>query len=701
VTGGAWVWVGLTWTDRVRLVLDRYGDRLTDVSIFGWRVNAAGALTQIFNPALLDAYRAKWPHLRFWLCVMNDGNEAVFTALRNNPTARAALIANIEGLLDTYPWAYGIDIDLERGGAYSNATAAEALFTELADAVHGKGRKINADLPGMTSLNGSVGDENWCRYQQLGTILDHICIMSYGMAWAGSAPGPVSPRDWLEGIYRYATSVVDPAKLSIGLPAYGFAWRIHDYPPFPTITSGYRASTATYYGARLWLDGTWVHDPAPQPHIPWLAYRDPYEHAPFALPHVYDWCEATDYNAGSAKGIASGTFNGRPYTTRYGPASGSPLWSVADATDRAAGAVYTLGPRQFRDRDGEWVGPNNGLTLTLEALKRPPESAVIWDDDFRTAGIVATSYYQRSGTWTQHPASNPDRKYAQARVGSGGGTLDLNHDFGKKALHVQARLQLPAAGRAGVHIGTIRAEVSNTGSLRITNGSTVLASTTVTAPGTSTTPGTGTFVVGLRIRGTKARAYYSASETSVPLRLQATIPSTAKNGSVGLWANRAAWCDHLRVGDGWWYQPREAFTVRLGDDAWTVGRIPRSGVTWNLKKNVFRPTTDVEEYETRTRDIPLDWDFDHLPNIPIALGETRQLTIRPLDVGTWLGRVFLCDSEGASVLWYADAESTAYWADRARYEWGLDGFALWSLGQEDVRLWERTAGGELPQSAAV
>ena len=38
-------------------------------------------------------------------------------------------------------------------------------------------------------------------------------IMSYGMAWAGSAPGPVSPRSWLEGIYDYATQVMDSDKI--------------------------------------------------------------------------------------------------------------------------------------------------------------------------------------------------------------------------------------------------------------------------------------------------------------------------------------------------------------------------------------------------------------------------------------------------------------------------------------------------------
>ena len=41
---------------------------------------------------------------------------------------------------------------------------------------------------------------NWCVYEGLDPYCDTAAIMSYGMAWAGSAPGPVSPRDWLEGI---------------------------------------------------------------------------------------------------------------------------------------------------------------------------------------------------------------------------------------------------------------------------------------------------------------------------------------------------------------------------------------------------------------------------------------------------------------------------------------------------------------------
>jgi len=59
----------------------------------------------------------------------------------------------------------------------------------------------------MTGVKGSVGGENWCVYADLDAYCDTASIMSYGMAWAGSAPGPVSPRSWLEEIYNYASKV--------------------------------------------------------------------------------------------------------------------------------------------------------------------------------------------------------------------------------------------------------------------------------------------------------------------------------------------------------------------------------------------------------------------------------------------------------------------------------------------------------------
>lgn len=693
-----WLWVGLLWNDRVRGVLDRYGDRITDISIFGWEVDATGKLTQTFDPALLDTYRTKWPHIRFWACVMNHGFASIFSALQDSAPARAQLVSEVEGVLDAYPWLYGVDLDLERGG--SNVAGAERVFSAVSTAVRAKNRKVSAALPALTA-DGSIGGEHWVRYKQLGAMLDHVAVMSYDFAWAGSAPGPISPWSWLKRVYDWAASQIDPDKLSMGIPAYGRFWRLHDY--VENLGLSYRgSSTATYPGAQLWLDGTWVvdhpTDPDPQPHVGWLAYRDPADPSPWAWIHVYDAFDAHDMVAGSATGIVSAEWEGRRYTTRYPFAVGSPLWSMADQSAPTAGAKYRVTSRKYRDREGVWVGPKDGLTLTVETLKRPPDSAAIWDDDMRTEGTLESSYYLRTGSWSRwvdKSDDEADRPYSQARVTSAGGRLDMGHNFGSRSLHVQARGQLPASGWWGVHQGDIRAVINQAGVLELRNGATVLASASVAAPGTSTTPGRGRAVVGLRIRGTRARVYASLNENEVPLRLTATVPSAALDGTVGVWSSKAVWIDHLRVGDGWWYQPSEAVQVEMGSWKWTVGRIKRTGVTWD-KKGRFRPKQDVEEATTRVRDIGLDWDYDHLKGFPILLGQTKTITIRPLDPNVWLGRILLGDSKGFGVLHYSDVDYMGWLTDRAVHDYKLQGVAVWTLGQEDPRWWERLAGGLLP-----
>ena len=157
---------------------------------------------------------------------------------------------------------------------------------------------------------------------------------------------------------------------------------------------------------------------------------------------------------------------------------------------------------------------------------------------------------------------------------------------------------------------------------------------------------------------------------------------------------------HLRLGDGWWYQPREAVEVTIDGQTWTLGRIPRTGIQWD-GHNRFRPIADVEERETRIETISADWTFLHIAPAPIATDKTSQVMVRPIDVDCWLGRIFACDAEGARILFYADAEYLARWADTANHDYGLDGIAIWALGQEDVRFWERIAAAELPLDASI
>ena len=141
--------------------------------------------------------------------------------------------------------------------------------------------------------------------------------MSYGMAWAGSAPGPVSPRSWLEGIYDYASKVMNPGKIFMGLPGYGWNWQIYDKPE--NLGKSYRGTSNTYYAAKLWMTGgyNFTDDSPPQPFIPILAYWDDYDKVPYAFPQVYDFMEGADAVSREYP-LLTGTYNRRHYLTAYG-----------------------------------------------------------------------------------------------------------------------------------------------------------------------------------------------------------------------------------------------------------------------------------------------------------------------------------------------------------------------------------------------
>ncbi|MDR1265943.1 MAG: hypothetical protein LBK42_10400 [Propionibacteriaceae bacterium] len=626
-----------------------------------------------------------------------DGPAVIFDALRDSAPARQTLAGDIEAkMFQTHPWLCGVDIDMEKGGNTRSAEAEE-IFRTVADKAHSLGKRVSAALPALTA-DGSVGSENWVRYKQLGEILDHVSIMSYDFAWGGSAPGPISPRWWLEEIYDWAVTQIDPDKLSMGLPCYGRSWFVHRHPE----DGEYRGSSTTYYAALNLIDGTWItstpddahpdgdHD---QPHVGWLAYRDPDSGAPFYFTHVYDQAARAD----RLDGMRAGDWNGHLYAVRYSKASGDPLWTVADNSLTGETAEYVLRPRPVRDRDGNWESPWDGWTLTVETLRRQPDSATILDDNCATPGQMA-KLYTAVGEWTQWPTDAWERP-AYGQYQTVGGTLDLDQDFDGRALHLLARLQLPRAGSAGVHIGNIRADVSDTGRVRLLNGDTLLGAAWINPPGVSTEPGgEPRAVIALRVRGGHVRVYSSLTEENVPLVLAADVDQGQLAGGVGLWSPGWAWYDHVRLGDGWWYQPREAVRVELGGWSWTLGRIPRVGVQWD-DKNRFRPLTDIDEWETRPgTEISQDWDFDHIPDFPIAVGQSKTINVRPLDVDCWLGRILLCDKNGAQIGWYSDAEYLARWRDEAHHRWGLQGVSLWTLGQETLSVWERFQGGGNPVS---
>ena len=312
-----WTFMG---NARMYEALRDYGDRIDTIGLFSFKVDRTGTITESgVTMSSMMTYINKWKHIRWLLTVANDGANSVFKALRDNTGgAQDKFCSELVRIMQKYPWCAGVDIDLEKGDDYSTHAASTAMFAHIYNTVkaYDSSKEMNICLPGMTSVNGSVGGENWCVYADLNQYCDTASIMTYGMAWAGSAPGPVSPRSWLEGVYDYAVRVMNPDKVFLGMPAYGWNWQIYDTPE--NLGETYRGTSHTYYAAKYWMTGAYnfTDDGPPQPFIPLLCFWDDYDMGPWALPHVYDYMEGKNSVSRSYPLMAE-TYNRRNYLTSY------------------------------------------------------------------------------------------------------------------------------------------------------------------------------------------------------------------------------------------------------------------------------------------------------------------------------------------------------------------------------------------------
>jgi hypothetical protein len=631
--------------------------------------------------------------------------------------------------------------------------------------------------------------------------------MSYGMAWAGSAPGPISTRDWLEGIYDYAVKAMTPDKVFMGLPAYGYNWRIHDTPANMGMT--YRGVSNTYYAVQNWMLGLYnfTDDAPPQPFIPVIGYWDDHETVPWAMPHVYDYMEGADA-VNTTGPITQDFYNRRRFLTCYGKsqrtdfgiifvdrdgvpdaitgdigvgtsaitlgANGTatyyftiaqagvydvavrvcfpfwdkngivasldgasvslsesrlwwPYWRSAvwltlakgralsagthtlivrngvagtqffgfrvcsdfNESSTAGEATFELAPRSFKDVNGVMAVPDKGFKLTTEVLRRPPDSALVWYEDWRDNANLPDSYWVtlsgKWGVWRDYDSIDK-RPYSQLE---GSGKLAWRYD-GFSDVHLRARIAFPqnGQGRAGVFCGDVFCCINiDNQRVELYQGATLLGSYNGSYAKTQNADirsNPSTFTLAMRKRGNRVRVYSGSGNV---LRFTATITPSA--GYAGVQSDGEVKCELLRLGDAWTYEPYEAFDVTMpGGTVKQYGRIARAGVTWDAEFEVFTLNSDVEELSTRTEDISPDYDFYHSNLLHIACGGNYSAIVTPRDINVWVSRLILGDADGFSILYYSDVDTLVYWSNEAAYRWNLRGIALWSLGQEDMRLWE-------------
>jgi spore germination protein YaaH len=350
----------------------QHGDRITHVGLFFFLINSNGTITGAVPSNTLEAVN-RWPHITWLLTVRNDGIQSIWRSLLTDQTAQDTFIAELHRLLDIYPWADGIDVDLEYG-PNDLVEKIYQLYARIYSEVKGRGKHVHLDLPPMTAPYTTVGPEKWCAYERLRDICDTAQIMTYGFAWSGSAPGSTSPISWVRNVMAYAVQAMPPEKLFMGTPAFGYRWQIYDYPK--NLGRSYRGYSGGYPAFLDWALGIYSHTDGrgdrpstnTQPYIPFAAFYDEKDYHNILYLHIYDYPRAREENY-RTEPIVSSSWNNKPFLVTY---------SKRQKTE-FTGIIVDLKGTDYTIATGAFVeDPQIGAISPRKPQENEEEAHIVW-----------------------------------------------------------------------------------------------------------------------------------------------------------------------------------------------------------------------------------------------------------------------------------------------------------------------------------
>lgn len=139
-----------------------------------------------------------------------------------NPERRGQFVQRILDEVEEYGYD-GVDIDFE-GMPASERDVFTAFIRELAAGLHEDGRLLAIAIHARTGDVGGAPGAQAQDWYAIGQAVDRFRIMTYDYHWSGGGPGPVAPIYWCQEVIEYAKTRVDPSKIELGVPFYGYDW---------------------------------------------------------------------------------------------------------------------------------------------------------------------------------------------------------------------------------------------------------------------------------------------------------------------------------------------------------------------------------------------------------------------------------------------------------------------------------------------
>ncbi len=217
-------WMPTEWdTDNARASFEANADYIDEISPVWYEMRSNGTLRALGGSRDETLVQAAHQAGVLVLPSITNGFDPDRTGYTlRNPERRSRFVQRIveEVLEHDYD---GVDIDFEAMPT-SEREAFTAFIRELAAALHNEGKILAVALHARTGDSDGAAGAQAQDWEAIGQVVDRFRIMTYDYHWRGGGAGPVAPIYWVEDVIEYAKTQVDPAKIQVGIPFYGYDW---------------------------------------------------------------------------------------------------------------------------------------------------------------------------------------------------------------------------------------------------------------------------------------------------------------------------------------------------------------------------------------------------------------------------------------------------------------------------------------------
>jgi spore germination protein len=214
--------------DKLRPIFNRIAEHLTYLAVFSYTVNANGTLNGVDDDLLISESKRRGvkPLMVVTNWVGTKFDSELIGQILQSRDVRQTLIQNIVTTLRDKGYE-GVSIDFEfipperRNDFTAFLRELKAAMGDLI--LHLNAHAKTSDDP-TNFLTGAFD------YAAIGQIVDIMAVMTIEFGYPQGPPNAIAPIWWVEQVIRYSVSQVDPGKLMIALPFYGYNWPLPDTP---------------------------------------------------------------------------------------------------------------------------------------------------------------------------------------------------------------------------------------------------------------------------------------------------------------------------------------------------------------------------------------------------------------------------------------------------------------------------------------